>query len=125
MDHYLFAFEKLTVWQLAKDLTKEIYTLTKVFPSEEKYGLIQQMRRSATSICANIAEGSTRSSAKDQAHFTTIAYGSLIELLNHLIIAKELEFLDNETFLKLRTSINNLSVKLSNFKKTQLARIKL
>ncbi len=125
MENYLFAFEKLTVWQLAKDLAKEIYTLTKVFPTEEKYGLIQQMRRSATSICANIAEGSTRSSAKDQAHFTTIAYGSLIELLNHLIIAKELEFLDNETFLKLRTSINNLSVKLSNFKKTQLARIKL
>jgi four helix bundle protein len=125
MENYLFAFEKLTVWQLAKDLAKEIYTLTKVFPTEEKYGLIQQMRRSATSICANIAEGSTRSSAKDQAHFTTIAYGSLIELLNHLIIAKELEFLDNETFLRLRTSINNLSVKLSNFKKTQLARIKL
>jgi four helix bundle protein len=125
MENYLFAFEKLTVWQLAKNLAKQIYTLTKVFPTEEKYGLIQQMKRSATSICANIAEGSTRSSAKDQAHFTTIAYGSLIELLNHLIIAKELEFLDNETFLKLRTSINNLSVKLSNFKKTQLARIKL
>lgn len=118
-----FSFEKLLVWQDAKELSKEIYKLSKDFPTEEKFGMTQQIRRAAMSVCANIAEGSTRSSAKDQAHFTTIAFGSLIETLNHLIIAFELSLVKEEEYLRIRNSIELLSVKLSNLKKTQLARI--
>lgn len=122
MDIHQFSFEKLAAWQEAKELTKEVYRYTGVFPTEEKYGLVQQIRRAATSVCANIAEGSTRSSSRDQAHFTTIAYGSLIELLNHLIISVELEYLNPDSLQKLRSMIQTLSIKLSNLKKSQLSR---
>lgn len=121
--HHQFSFEKLAVWQEAKELTKEIYEVTRTFPSEEKFGLIQQIRRAATSVCANIAEGSCRASAKDQAHFTTVAFGSLIELLNHLIIAKEIGILSTEKLSALRNTIQPLSVKLSNLKKSQMSRL--
>jgi four helix bundle protein len=124
MQPHQFSFEKLIAWQDAKELTKTIYRETKSFPVDEKYGLTQQIRRAAMSVCANIAEGSTRSTPKDQAHFTTIAYGSLIELLNHLIIANELNYLEIKLFQTLRHSIEILSVKLSNLKKSQLLRIR-
>jgi len=119
-----FSFEKLVAWQEAKELTMTIYQETKSFPSDERFGLTQQIRRAVMSVCANIAEGSTRSTARDQAHFTTMAYGSLIELLNHLIIASELGYLEKKAFQALRHSIELLSVKLSNLKKSQLARAK-
>lgn len=80
MDAYQFSFEKLEVWQMARKLAVRIYKQTQSFPNEEKYGLTSQIRRSALSIGSNIAEGSTRASAKDQAHFTTVAYGSLMEV---------------------------------------------
>jgi four helix bundle protein len=124
MQPHQFSFEKLIARQDAKELTKTIYRETKSFPVDEKYGLTQQIRRAAMSVCANIAEGSTRSTPKDQAHFTTIAYGSLIELLNHLIIANELTYLEIKLFQTLRHSIEILSVKLSNLKKSQLSRIR-
>ena len=119
-----FSFERLVAWQEAKELTMSIYQETKSFPIDEKFGLTQQIRRAAMSVCANIAEGSTRSTPKDQAYFTTIAYGSLIELLNHLIIANELGYLEKKVFQALRHSIELLSVKLSNLKKSQIAKVK-
>lgn len=124
MEAHRFSFEKLLVWQEAKDLTVQVYQLTRDFPSEEKFALVQQIRRSATSVCANIAEGSSRTTAKDQAHFTTVAYGSLIELLNHLLIAKELKFVEETQLGELRTLIQSISIKLSGLKKSQLSRIK-
>ena len=78
MNNHQFSFEKLVAWQEAMVLTKEIYQCKQAFPAYEKFGIVAQMRRVAISICANISEGSTRSSAKDQAHFTTIAYGSTL-----------------------------------------------
>ena len=80
MNTYLLSFEKLEVWQLSKALAVDIYKQTQSFPAEERYGLVSQARRAALSISANIAEGTSRSSAKDQAHFTTIAFSSLMEL---------------------------------------------
>ncbi len=68
---YIYAFEKLEVWQLARRFTAEIYRLTRCFPEEERFGLTSQMRRSARSVAANIAEGSTRATGKDQGHFYT------------------------------------------------------
>jgi len=120
MDTYQFSFEKLEVWQLARILTTDIYKHTVKFPNEEKYLLTSQLRRAAVSVASNLAEGSTRTSAKDKAHFTTIAFSSLMEVLNHLIIAVDLGYLKNDDLLIYRKQIQTLSVKLSNLKASQL-----
>jgi four helix bundle protein len=123
MENRLFSFEKLDAWQSARHLAISIYKLTDNFPGHERFSLTQQIRRSAISVCANIAEGTTRSTAKDQAHFTTISFSSLMELLNHLIIATELGYLTNEQLQTFRNQIQFLSAKLSNLKNSQLSRI--
>ena len=119
---YQFAFEKLDVWQDARKLVKEIYVITNTFPIEERFGLISQIRRSALSVCANLAEGSTRKSFKEQAHFTTIAYGSLIELLSHLMLSEDLVFINNDALVRLRGMIQPLSVRINNLRNTQTAK---
>jgi four helix bundle protein len=73
-------FRKLEVWQLAHKLTLAIYRLTKAFPSEERFGLTDQMRRAAVSIEANLAEGTGRGGDADFARFVQIAFGSACEL---------------------------------------------
>jgi len=120
MDTYQFSFEKLEVWQLARILTTDIYKHTVKFPKEEKYLLTSQLRRAAVSVASNLAEGSTRTSAKDKAHFTTMAFSSLMEVLNHLMIAVDLGYLKNDDLLIYRKQIQTLSVKLSNLKASQL-----
>jgi len=120
MDTYQFSFEKLEVWQMARILTADIYKHTVKFPQEEKYLLTSQLRRAAVSIASNLAEGSARTSAKDKAHFTTIAFSSLMEVLNHLMIAVDLGYLKNDDLLNYRKQIQALSVKLSNLKASQL-----
>lgn len=116
---YTYSFEKLEVWQLARQLVKSIYILTKDFPSEEKFSLTSQIRRSALSIGANIAEGTSRGTSKDQAHFTQMAYSSLMELLNHLIISVDLGYLSENTLDGIRPQIELLSNKLNAFHKFQ------
>lgn len=123
MESHQFSFEKLDVWQNARVLAKNIYIATRSFPTDEKYGLTQQMRRAALSVCANLAEGTTRITAKDQAHFTTISFSSMMELLNHLIIAFDLNYINEEALKNFRSQIQPLSVKLSNLKKSQLSRL--
>ncbi|WP_299212856.1 four helix bundle protein [uncultured Dokdonia sp.] len=91
-----FSFEKLNVWQKSRQLSVAIYTLTKSFPDEERFGLISQMRRCAVSVSSNIAEGSGRHSSKDKARFTEISYSSLLELLNQLILSQDLELISEE-----------------------------
>lgn len=121
MDNYQFSFEKLEVWQLARILTTDIYKHTANFPQEEKYLLTSQLRRAAVSVASNLAEGSTRTSTKDKAHFTTVAFSSLMEVFDHLIIAVDLGYLDNENLISTgRKQIQTLSVKLSNLKASQL-----
>lgn len=123
MESHQFSFEKLDVWQNARVLAKNIYIATRSFPTDEKYGLTQQMRRAALSVCANLAEGTTQITAKDQAHFTTISFSSMMELLNHLIIAFDLNYINEEALRNFRSQIQPLSVKLSNLKKSQLSRL--
>jgi four helix bundle protein len=120
---YQFGFEKLEVWQEARKLVKEVYLVTQKFPSEEKYGMISQIRRPATSVCANIAEGSTRRSYKEQMNFSTIAYGSLIELLNHLILAADLQFITSNDLETLRNMLQPLSVRINNLRNAQLNKL--
>ena len=124
MSQKQFSFEKLEVWQSARALTARIYSITKHFPPEEKFGLTQQMRRAALSVCSNLAERSTRISPKDQAHFTVMSFSSMMELLNDVIISTDLNYLTEELNLEFRTDIQRLAIKLSNLKKSQLDRVK-
>ncbi len=110
---FIFAFEKLEVWQESRLLVKEIYSITEQFPEKEKYGLISQIKRASVSVSSNLAEGASRTSLKDQAHFYQIAYSSLIEVLNQLILSVDLTFLSVEEYHKLRLHIEKISNQLN------------
>ena len=110
------SFEKLDVWQQSRLLVKQIYIVTQDFPSEERFGLTNQIRRSAISISSNIAEGAGRISANDQKNFYNIAFGSLYEVMSQLIIANDLEYISEDTLKEFRQQIKNLSVQLSNLR---------
>ncbi len=88
-------FRKVKAWQLADDLAVEVYEVSKRFPREEIYGITSQLRRSASSVAANIVEGASRESAKDYAHFLQIARGSLAETQYFLHLARRLGYLDD------------------------------
>ncbi len=89
---------ELRAWQLSMQLVKDIYQLTSIFPSDEKFGLTNQMRRAAVSIPSNISEGAARQSNKEFIQFLYIAHGSAAELETQLIVAKNLRFLDDKAF---------------------------
>lgn len=115
---YTYPFEKLEVWQLAKKLVVKIYHITSRFPPEEKFGLISQMRRAAVSICSNLAEGSGRNTSKDQAYFYGMAYSSLMELLNQLLISQELEWLKADDLKDTRADMEIISAKVNSLRKS-------
>ncbi|MBG0763762.1 MAG: four helix bundle protein [Tissierellales bacterium] len=114
----MFAFQRLKIYQLSKELVLYNYNLVKKFPREEKYALVQQMNRAAVSIPSNIAEGTSRKSNKDKAHFINISYGSLMELICQMEIALELNYISDNEFEKFSKMARNLSVKMSNFQKS-------
>ena len=117
---YRFSFEKLEVWNQSRNLIIRLYGITCKFPESEKYGLVAQIRRSEVSIASNIAEGSTRTTGKSQANFTQIAFSSLMELLNQLIIAQNLGIFPKEEMDKIRSSIEEIANKLNSLRKYQL-----
>jgi four helix bundle protein len=94
-------FKSLRVWNLSMELAVEVYKQTQAFPTEERYGLTQQIRRSAVSIPSNIAEGAYRNSNKEFHHFLGISNGSGGELYTQLLIAKRLGYGDSEQLLLL------------------------
>ena len=101
---HIYSFEKLDVWVESRKWVAWIYKITSGFPSEEKYGLTSQIRRASVSVVSNLAEGSARKSAKDQAHFYQMAYSSLIEVLNQLIISNDLKFITDEQLVEVRAA---------------------
>jgi len=119
-----FSFEKLDVWQIARKFTKEIYRISSCFPDEEKFGLTSQIRRAAVSVSSNIAEGSSRRSGIEQARYTEIAYGSLLELLNQLILAGDLNFISENEINVQRPVIEELVNKLYKLRLSQLKKNK-
>ena len=116
-----FPFEKLEVWSLAKDFVKRIYSVTKGFPDDERFGLVSQINRAAVSVASTIAEGSARASRKDQGHFSQIAYGSLMEIACQLVIACELGYIKEPEYSELRHSLEKISNKLNALRKYQLS----
>jgi four helix bundle protein len=86
------SFTHLKVWQTGMELVKEIYSITRKFPDSERFGLASQLRRAATSVLANIAEGFSRRSPADKAHKYTIARGECSETAAFLLIAVALRF---------------------------------
>jgi len=88
-------FRKLEVWQRSHALTLKVYELTRSFPADEKFGLTSQLRRAATSVESNLAEGSSRGSDADFKRFVQMAIGSASEVECQLLLAKDLGFLSS------------------------------
>ena len=105
-------YRKLDAWKKAYALGISIYKATREFPKEERYGLISQMRRAATSIAANIAEGYTRGSAKEYRQFVTIARGSAAELQTWLMFSKDLGYLNDEEYTALSNQMDDVKALL-------------
>ena len=106
MTGIVYSFEKLKVWQEAKKLVVDVYHLLDNFPKFEKYALCDQIRRAIVSVPSNIAEGSGRRSLKEQIHFLEIAYGSLMETYNQLLIAIDLTYITEESVESIKPSID-------------------
>ena len=117
-----YSFGKLRVWQAARALTKAVYLITSKFPQREIYGLTSQCNRAAVSVAANLAEGGSRQSRKDQAHFSEIAYGSLMELACLLILCVDVGVVSQQEEVTLRKSIEDVSAQLNALHRTQRAR---
>ncbi|MEO8823266.1 MAG: four helix bundle protein [Ginsengibacter sp.] len=115
----IYSFEKLEAWQHARRLSVWIYKITKDFPPEEKYGLVSQMKRSALGIGSTIAEGTSRMTEKDQSHFSTMAFSSAVELLNHLILCNDLLFITESVYLDGRNLIEKQTFLISQLRKSQ------
>ena len=118
----MFRFEKLDVWHKAVELADRVYTATRNFPSDERFSLTSQMRRSAVSISSNIAEGSGRTSDVDFARFLEIAYGSLMEVVSQGDIAKRQGFLQANDFDELYQKSERVARMLSGLRSSILER---
>ena len=102
-------FEDVIVWQKSHVLVLEIYKMTKLFPQDERFGLISQMRRCAISVPANIAEGYRKRGIKDKLRFYNIAQGSLDELRYYLILSKDLGYVkDVSKYFNLQDEVTRL-----------------
>jgi len=115
--NYRLPFERYEIYQMAVRLSLEIYSITKKWPNEERFGMISQIRRASMSVGANIAEGTARFSEKEKARFIEIAFGSLMEVAHFLYMAKELSLIDQNELNRKKETINKLANKLNAFSK--------
>ncbi|MBI3124542.1 MAG: four helix bundle protein [Ignavibacteriales bacterium] len=118
-------FKELKIWQKSRELVKNVYSITEKFPSDERFGLISQMRRAAVSIVSNIAEGSGKESEKEFLRFLETAYSSAFELETQFVLSEDLGFLDhkeNEIVLELIQEIQKM---IYSFSKTIKSNIKM
>ena len=114
----MFNFEKLEVWNEAIAFADTIYTITKAFPDDERFGLTNQMRRAAVSISSNIAEGSSRSSGPAFAHFIEIVTGSVFEVVSQATISKRQGFLSAEVYAHVYSAAEKQSRMLSGLRRS-------
>lgn len=107
--------KELKVWQKAHHCVLDIYRATQKFPAEERFGLTAHVRKSATSVPSNIAEGCGRGGERELAHFLRIAGGSASETEYQLILARDLGYLDNDSHRSLDSQINEVKRMLNSF----------
>lgn len=122
MSGELFLHEKLDTWRLTKALAVKVYLLTSSFPKDERFGLVDQMCRAGISVMSNLTEGCGRTSTRDQAHFSQIAFGSLLELDARHQLALDLGFLNTDDYQDICHSILELIKKISALCTSQLNR---
>lgn len=108
-------YKDLKVWEKAHQFTLKVYEVTKCFPKEEVYGLSSQIRRSSSSIPANIAEGCGKNTKLDFANFLNIALGSANESEYFLILSKDLKYLGEKEFSELHLIVNEIKAMLISF----------
>lgn len=108
-------FNDLNIYQLANELADFIYNITESFPREEKFNLVSQLRRAATSIGANIAEGFGRYHYKENIQFCRQARGSLLEVKHFILFSHKRNFIDQDTLDKFLKDYITLKVKLNNY----------
>jgi four helix bundle protein len=106
-------YRDLRVWHLAMDLAIAVYQSTKVFPTDERFGLTSQLRRAAVSVPSNIAEGNARNSTADYLRFLRLSRGSLAEINTQLLIAKRLGYLDEQSSAPLLSKADDLMRQLT------------
>ena len=106
---HTYSFEKLEVCQNARKFVRDIYKVTRKFPEEEKFGITNQIRRASTSITANLAEGTSRSTNKDKLKFINISYTTTIEVINFLILSFDLEFIIEEEYSEMREKAEKIT----------------
>jgi len=117
-------FTDLIVWQKGHELVLTTYQLTKKFPSDEKFALNSQMRRASVSITSNVAEGFGRRGAKDKEHFYVMASGSITELQNQFIIARDLTYMTDEEYTKVNILLKDVKLLLNALLKTHRSNFK-
>jgi four helix bundle protein len=105
--------EDMDVFQLSHGITLQVYKITNGYPDAEKFSLISQMRRAASSICMNIMEGAHRISKKEYKHFVSIARGSCGELKYQALLSKDLGYVDSHSYKDLANSIERISMMLT------------
>lgn len=118
-----YAFENLNAWKESRKLVVSVYQLLDGFPKIEKYVLCDQIRRSIVSVPSNLAEGSGRISIKEQLHFYEIAYGSLMEAYNQLILAADLNYIEEVSLNDLRPQIDSVARMLNGLRSSLLKKI--
>ena len=109
-------FRKLEIWKESRTLVKDTYMMTKKFPSSETYGLVSQIQRCSVSIVSNIAEGSARESDKHFLQYLETALGSSFEWETQLILAYDLNYIEEGFFNKQVSRIQKIQAMISNFK---------
>ncbi len=110
-------YRNLKIWSLSMELTKNIYEVTQKYPTEEKYGLTSQIRRSAVSIPSNIAEGAGRNGSKEFNNFLGIAMGSLFELDTQVQLSYDLKYIQVENYKNILDYITQLRKMIFHFQK--------
>lgn len=116
----MYSFENMNAWQEARKLVVDVYQLLDDFPNFEKYALCDQIRRAIVSVPSNLAEGSGRTSLKEQLHFYEISYGSLMETYNQLMIASDLKYIGENSLTTLRPQIDTVARMLNGLRSSLL-----
>lgn len=111
-------FRNLKVWEKAHALTLEVYRQTRSFPADERFGLTSQLRRSCASVPANLAEGCARSGDVDFARFVNIALGSASETDYHLLLSRDLSYLNDQVYAPLLEQVSEVKRMLNAFERS-------